>query len=99
MTQCNNLYRRSSGIYVLRITVPARYRVQLGQREIHASTRPTDHRVAKTVALHLLEQWQSCISELEKVNEKKVIEDSPLLAGAGFTNKMLMGRHKGTGPR
>lgn len=84
MTQCNNLYRRSSGIYVLRITVPARYRIQFGQREIHASTGTTDHRAAKAVALHLLEQWQLCISELEKVNEKKVIEGSPLLAGAGL---------------
>ena len=84
MTQRNNLYRRSSGIYVLRITVPARYRVQLGQREIHASTRTTDHSAAKAVALHLLARWHSCMSELNQVNETKVIEGSPLLAGAGF---------------
>lgn len=84
MTQHNNLYRRSSGIYVLRITVPARYRVQLGQREIHASTRTTDHSAAKAVALHLLARWHSCMSELNLVNETKVIEGSPLLTGAGF---------------
>lgn len=84
MTQRNNLYRRSSGIYVLRITVPARYRVQLGQREIHASTRTTDHSAAKAVALHLLARWHSSMSELNLVNETKVIEGSPLLTGAGF---------------
>ena len=84
MTQRNNLYRRSSGIYVLRITVPARYRAQLGQREIHSSTRTTDHSEAKAVALHLLARWHSCMSELNLVNETKVIEGSPLLTGAGF---------------
>lgn len=84
MTQRNNLYRRPSGIYVLRITVPACYRSQLGQREIHASTRTTDLCTAKAVALHLLAQWQSCMSELSQVNEKKVIDGSPLLAGAGL---------------
>jgi integrase len=84
VTQRNNLYRRSSGIYVLRITVPVRYRVQLGQREIHASTQTTDHSAAKAVALHLLAQWHSCIGELNQVNETKVIEGSPLLTGAGF---------------
>ena len=84
MTQRNNLYRRSSGIYVLRITVPARYRAQLGQREIHASTQTTDHSAAKAVALHLLARWHSCMSELNLVNETKVIEGSPLLTGAGF---------------
>lgn len=65
MTQRNNLYRRSSGIYVLRITVPARYRVQLGQREIHASTRTTDQSAAKAVACRLLDHWNSYLSELE----------------------------------
>lgn len=84
MTQRNNLYRRSSGIYVLRITIPARYRVQLGQSEIHASTRTTDHSAAKAVALHLLARWHSCMGELNLVNETKVIEGSPLLTGAGF---------------
>ena len=84
MTQRNNLYRRSSGIYVLRITVPARYRDHLGQREIHASTRTTDHSAAKAVGLQLLARWHSCMCELNLVNETKVIEGSPLLTGAGF---------------
>jgi integrase len=84
VAQRNNLYRRSSGIYVLRITVPARYRDYLGQTEIHASTRTTDHSAAKAVALQLLARWRSCICELNLMNETKVIEGSPRLAGAGF---------------
>lgn len=82
MTQRNNLYRRSSGIYVLRITVPARYRAYFSQREIHASTQTTDFLTAKSVALRLLAGWHSCIGELD-VDEQKVIDGSPLLAGAG----------------
>ena len=39
MAQCDNLYRRSSGIYVVRLTVPARYRLYTVQREIHALTK------------------------------------------------------------
>lgn len=39
MAQCDNLYRRSSGIYVVRLAVPARYRLYTVQREIHALTK------------------------------------------------------------
>lgn len=84
MTQRNNLYRRASGIYVLRITVPARYRDHLGQREIHASTRTSNLSAAKAVALQLLAQWHSCMYELNLMNETKIIKGSPLLTGAGF---------------
>jgi len=65
VTQRNNLYRRPSGIYVLRITIPVRYRAQLGQREIHASTRTTDQSAAKAVACRLLDHWNTYLSELE----------------------------------
>lgn len=37
MAQRDNLYCRSSGIYVLRVTVPVRYRALIVLREIHAS--------------------------------------------------------------
>ncbi|WP_200867570.1 DUF6538 domain-containing protein, partial [Pseudomonas syringae] len=83
MTQRDNLYRRSSGIYVLRITVPARYRAQVRQQEIHVSTKTTNIKAAKAVASHLLVQWHLCMRELDQVNEAKVIQGSPLLAGPG----------------
>lgn len=51
---------------------------------MHLSTKSTDFGVAKAVASHLLLQWHACTSELAQVNETKVIEGSPLLAGAGL---------------
>ncbi|MFJ4395887.1 DUF6538 domain-containing protein [Pseudomonas sp. NPDC089396] len=68
MAQRNNLYRRSSGIYVLRLTVPARFRLLLGQREIHASTATSNPAQARTVACRLLGLWDQCLSELEMVD-------------------------------
>ena len=53
MAQRDNLYRRSSGIYVVRIAVPARYRLYTGQREIHASTETNDIRKARAIAAGL----------------------------------------------
>ncbi len=79
MTQRNNLYRRSSGIYVLRITVPARYRVQFGQREIHATTHSRDLYSAKAVACRLLDFWNSHLSEL-KMGESGLPEANVLMA-------------------
>ena len=101
MTQRNNLYRRPSGIYVLRITVPARYRVQLGQREIHASTRTTDQSAAKAVACRLLDHWNSYLSELEmgqsglpevgKVSKSKgVISVSELSSACGVRVEQVL---------
>lgn len=75
MTQRANLYRRSSGIYVVRITIPVPYRVQLGQREIHASTHTRDLRSAKAVACRLLDQWSAYLSELG-MSERKSPEVS-----------------------
>ena len=65
MAQRNNLYRRSSGIYVLRVTVPVRFRLQLGQREIHTSTHTRHLAHAKSVACRLLDLWNQYLSELE----------------------------------
>lgn len=63
MTQRNNLYRRSSGIYVLRISIPIRFHHHFGQREIHASTRCRDLRDAKAVGSRLLNLWNLSLSE------------------------------------
>lgn len=76
MSQRNNLYRRSSGIYVLRLTVPARHRHMLAQREIHVSTHSRCLTVAKTVACRLLGIWSLCVSELE-MSESTPFEARP----------------------
>ncbi|MFK3723565.1 DUF6538 domain-containing protein [Pseudomonas monteilii] len=70
MTQRNNLYRRSSGIYVFRLTVPPCHRHLLAQREIHVSTHSRCPSVAKAVACRLLSIWDQSVSELEMPESK-----------------------------
>lgn len=82
MAQRNNLYRRSSGIYALRITVPARFRAQLGQREIHSSTLTRNLLHAKAVACRLLDLWNQYLSELE-MGQSGLPETSTILVSNG----------------
>ncbi|WP_085035891.1 DUF6538 domain-containing protein, partial [Cronobacter sakazakii] len=83
MAQRDNLYRRPSGIYVLRITVPVRYRALIGQREIHASTRTTHLANARAIAARLLEKWYASLEEFRQVDKEKIRGNAPLLTGAG----------------
>ncbi|AKE08964.1 site-specific integrase [Serratia liquefaciens] len=83
MAQRDNLYRRSSGIYVLRIIVPVRYRALIGQREIHASTRTTRLANARAIAARLLEKWYTSLEEFRQMDKEKIRGNAPLLAGAG----------------
>ncbi|MDC9145094.1 hypothetical protein PSK87_03150 [Escherichia coli] len=83
MAQRDNLYRRSSGIYVLRITVPVHYHALIGQREIHASTRTTHLANARAIAARLLEKWYASLEEFKLVDKEKIRGNAPLLAGAG----------------
>ncbi|MCI3336891.1 integrase, partial [Escherichia coli] len=83
MSQRDNLYRRPSGIYVLRITVPVRYRALIGQREIHASTRTTHLANARAIAACLLEKWYASLEEFRQVDKEKIRGNAPLLTGAG----------------
>ena len=67
MAQRDNLYRRPSGIYVLRITVPVRYRALIGQREIHASIKASSTRGAdinrKMCQTHQEAMWRVSIKD------------------------------------
>ncbi|HDG9807408.1 TPA: site-specific integrase [Raoultella planticola] len=83
MAQRDNLYRRPSGIYVLRIIVPVRYRALIGQREIHASTRTTHLANARAIAARLLEKWYASLEEFRQVDKEKIRGNAPLLIGAG----------------
>lgn len=78
------LYRRSSGIYVVRICVPVRLRPIVGRGEIHVSTSVRDAATAKATAFRVLSQWQERLLELDGMDFIKVIKGSPLLAGKGF---------------
>lgn len=97
MAQRDNLYRRPSGIYVLRITVPIRYRALIGQREIHASTRTTHLANARAIAARLLEKWYASLEEFRQVDKDKIRGNAPLLTGAGKISLALFCESFGVG--
>ncbi|WP_305863174.1 site-specific integrase [Escherichia coli] len=97
MAQRDNLYRRPSGIYVLRITVPVRYRALIGQREIHASTRTTHLADARAITARLLDKWYASLEEFRQVDKEKIRGNAPLLTGAGKISLTLFCESFGVG--
>ena len=83
MTQRDNLYRRPSGTFVLRITVPARHRAHFAQYEFHVSTRTSNRSDAKLHASIILRRWYECIRELE-VDRNQLDRTRMALAGKGL---------------
>lgn len=74
------LYRRPSGVYVVRMAVPLRLRSLAGKREVHVSTGTSDWETAKLVALKVQLQWRERFMALDL---EKLSAPSPLLAGGG----------------
>lgn len=77
----SGLYRRSSGIYAVRIAVPARLRDCVGRGEIHVSTGLRDWNAAKLVGLRVQFQWREKFMSLDI---EKLTTASPLLHGDGL---------------
>ncbi len=75
------LYRRPSGIYAVRIVVPARLRSSVGRGEIHVSTGLRDWSAAKLAALKIQFQWRE---KLMALDVEKLATASPLLHGEGL---------------
>lgn len=73
MSGVSCLYRRSSGIYAVRIVIPRRLRPLIGKGEVHASTGLHDLGAAKLTALKIQTQWR----------EKLMVLDIQRLASAG----------------
>ena len=73
MSGVSCLYRRSSGIYAVRIVIPRRLRPLIGKGEVHASTGLHDLGAAKLIALKIQTQWR----------EKLMVLDIQRLASAG----------------
>lgn len=84
MSQIFNLYRRSSGIYVVRISIPQRFRRFAGQCEIHTSTSSNILSEAKLRAAKLLSVWHQVLIEYERLDNRSLNESAPLVAGAGM---------------
>jgi hypothetical protein len=80
MTGVSCLYRRSSGIYAIRIVVPSRLRSLVGRGEIHASTGLTNLTGARLVALRIQHQWRE---KFMSVDLQRLSISNPLLADDG----------------
>lgn len=76
-----SVYRRTSGIYVVRIVVPHRLRQAVGRTEIHASTGLREPNAAKLAALQIQLAWRKRLMELDSA---KLKAGSPLLLTDGL---------------
>jgi integrase len=76
----SGLYRRPSGIYVLRLVVPARWRVFLGRGEIHSSTGCHDLPEAKLIASRFQVYWREQFAN-PQMDVNQLVAGSPLLSG------------------
>ena len=84
MSQRYKLYRRTSGIYVVRISVPQRFRRYAGQCEIHTSTGTHDLHKAKQKSALLLAVWYQTLQEYELMDYQTLSGSAPLLDGEGM---------------
>lgn len=84
MSQRYTLYRRTSGIYVVRISVPQRFRRYAGQCEIHPSTGTHDIHEAKQKSALLLTVWYQTLQAYEQLNYRTLSDCAPLPDGEGM---------------
>lgn len=84
MPNAQYLYRRPSGVYFVRLCVPARLKVAVGKGEVHRSTGCRDFRLAKIVAAELAAHWHRAIEAVKHMDAAKVRAGSIELLGGGF---------------
>lgn len=77
--QC--LYRRPSGVYVVRLCVPRPVQRAVGRRELHLSTGCANPALAKAHAGELQSRWRRCFEDLDRLNHDAVLKGAPELAG------------------
>lgn len=78
------LYRRPSGIYVVRVYVPKPLQTRIGRGEIHISTGVRESAAAKVVCLQWLLYWKRRFLELSGMDVLSVFEGIPLFTGSGL---------------
>lgn len=86
MAQKSGIYRRPSGIYVLRLVVPERLREAVGRREVHVSTGTRSAEIAKLVAASASLHWRQKFLALERLtsmNIQQIVLGSPALTSGG----------------
>lgn len=86
MAGAQYLKRRASGIYFVRLCVPARLKAAVGKGEVHRSTGSRELRVAKIVAAELSAQWHRSLEKLSRMDVEKVATGSVDLLGEGLVS-------------
>lgn len=81
MTGISCLYRRSSGIYAVRIAIPQRLRALIGKGEVHTSTGLRDLGAAKLAALKIQTHWRE---KLMVLDIQRLASTAPLFQGGGL---------------
>jgi integrase len=89
-----NLQRRPNGVYVSRLTVPARLRHIVGKREFVSTTGTHNLAVAKLVCSAQLAQWRQQLFDLDRMtlggakldhdSVVRIADGHPILAGGGY---------------
>jgi hypothetical protein len=62
----SHIYRRPSGVYVIRVSVPERHRARVGRGEIHVSTQVRDYEQATITALSVVLEWKRRFLEFDR---------------------------------
>lgn len=78
------LYRRASGIYFVRLCVPARLKQAAGKGELHRFTGCRDFRLAKIVAAEMAAHWHRALEAVVGMDPRKIEAGSIELLGIGF---------------
>ncbi len=86
MASSSYLYRRPSGIYVVRLFVPKRLKLQFSRSEIHVSTGSRDLKTAKLLAFDVLRSWQLRFLEMSDVDVIAIKQGMPMLAVGEFVS-------------
>lgn len=95
MTGAQYLYRRASGIYFVRLCVPARLKQAVGKGELHRSTGCRDFRLAKIVAAEIAAHWHRALEAVHNMDPAKIKAGSLSLVGSGFIGIELAARELG----
>lgn len=92
------LYRRPSGVYFVRLCVPARLKQAVGKGEIHRSTGCRDFRLAKIVAAEIAAHWHRALEAVQNMDPQKIKAGSLSLLGGGFVGLVKAAGELGADP-
>lgn len=95
----NHAYRRPSGVYVLRLSVPRHLRAVVGRTEIHESTQCRDLATAKILiaarVAHWFTEFQRRSGKVPAMDLNQLLTGSPRLGTPGYLS--LQGASEATG--